>query len=87
MNVMNLMEQVVVEVLDKQGNQLHMTCTCQVCKNDIMALALNRLPVRYVAHEKGQAIQRALFLDEQVRADVWRELSHAVSIVSANPSH
>ncbi|MGZ4123883.1 MAG: late competence development ComFB family protein [Tumebacillaceae bacterium] len=87
MEVKNLMEDVVAEVLDKQWNQLNVPCGCNVCRNDILALTLNQLPTRYVAHEKGQAIQRALFLDEQVRADVLRELAHSVTVVGANPSH
>lgn len=87
MEVRNLMEQLVVEVLEKQGASLHIPCDCSVCKNDILALTLNALPTRYVAHERGQTIQRALFLDEQVKADVLRELARSVSIVAANPSH
>lgn len=87
MKVLNLMESVVSEVLDVQMNHLQMNCTCEQCKNDVLAIALNALPTRYVSSTRGQTIQRAKLMDEQTLADVLREISKAASIVSNKPSH
>jgi competence protein ComFB len=87
MKVINLMESVVEMVLEKQIDFLQMNCTCDQCKNDVLALALNALPTRYVSTMRGHTIQRAKLMDEQTLADVLREISKAAVIVSAKPSH
>ncbi|PWK12856.1 late competence development ComFB family protein [Tumebacillus permanentifrigoris] len=87
MKVVNLMERIVEEVLATQWNHLRMPCACDLCKNDVMALALNALPTRYVAHDKGRMIVLVRMMDEQYQADVLREISRAAVIVASKPSH
>jgi competence protein ComFB len=87
MKVTNLMEQIVEKVLEEQWKSLNMQCSCEICRNDILAFTLNALPPRYVAHEKGRVIVQAGMVNEQLKADVLREIARAVSIVSAKPSH
>lgn len=87
MGVVNYMERVVEEVLTQQWGQMNLTCTCGICKNDVLALALNRLPTRYIANDKGRMIMQATMMDEQLLADVLREIAKAAAVVSAKPSH
>lgn len=87
MKVTNLMEQIVGEVLDEQWQNLNLSCTCEICKNDILAVTLNALPPRYVAHDRGRVIVQARMMHEQMKADVLREMARAAGIVGAKPSH
>ncbi|TCP52421.1 competence protein ComFB [Tumebacillus sp. BK434] len=87
MKVTNLMEQIVEEVLDEQWHYLNVSCPCELCKNDILAVTLNALPPRYVAHDRGRVIVQARMMQEQMKADVLREIARAAGIVSTKPSH
>jgi competence protein ComFB len=86
-NVINLLEPVVEQMLEEQWGQLGVTCSCELCKIDCLALTLNALPPRYVTNQRGQTIQRAKLMEEQVHADILRELARAALIVSQKPSH
>ncbi|HEU4964523.1 MAG TPA: late competence development ComFB family protein [Bacilli bacterium] len=87
MGVVNYMERVVEDVLEQQWEHLHLKCSCEVCKNDILALTLNRVPTRYVSNDKGRLIVQATMMEEQLLADVLREIARAVLVVSEKPSH
>ena len=52
---------------------------------DILAVALNRLPTRYVVTEKGRAFARTDELRHQFMADLVVELAKAIAQVVANP--
>jgi len=67
--------------------QKRLTCTCEQCQNDIMALTLNRLPSRYVSTELGSAYVKAQYLNSQLQSDVIRELTLAVDKVGQQPKH
>ncbi|KEO82028.1 late competence development ComFB family protein [Tumebacillus flagellatus] len=87
MKVINLMEQIVEDVLVEHWNNLRLPCDCEICKNDVLALALNALPTRYVSNDKGRMIVQARMMNEQYQADVLRELSRAACVVAVKPSH
>ena len=63
------------------------SCSCERCQADIMALALNRLPPRYYVSTRGEILTQweshALPDQARVMADVVR----AAQQVSATPSH
>lgn len=87
MRVVNLMERITSEVLDEHWPKLNVPCHCDVCKNDVLALALNMLPTRYVTNEKGRMLVQLRMSDEQSCADILREIAKAGLIVAAKPSH
>jgi len=62
-------------------------CKCEKCRLDIMALALNRLPSKYVVTQKGHVYAKLAELELQLKADVIRELTRAIEIVKKNPQH
>lgn len=74
----NLMESIVHDCLQslKLNNDL-LKKIDEKTENDIKAVALNRLPSRYVVSQKGEVIAKAQ-LHTQVESDVYRELSYAV---------
>jgi len=80
------MEDVVLNSLNLILEKEEM-CKCEKCKLDIMALALNRLPPKYVVTEKGRIYTKLAELELQFKADVIRELTKAVEVVKNNPQH
>ncbi|MDO9573489.1 MAG: late competence development ComFB family protein, partial [Candidatus Contubernalis sp.] len=86
MKLMNLMEEVAPEVLEdlwKKEDMYH----CEKCKLDILAMALNNLPPRYVVTDRGKTFSKADFLELQKRVDVLAAISNALRIVKKNPHH
>jgi competence protein ComFB len=64
-----------------------LVCDCPQCVDDILAIALNRLPSRYVATDVGNVYVKAQYFDPQLQSDVLRELAVAANIVGQNPRH
>ena len=62
-------------------------CTCEQCRNDIIAWALNHLPPKYVATRAGGVISKADTLRIQHLTDVRTALVRAVVVVSEHPRH
>jgi len=63
------------------------SCSCERCQVDIIALTLNRLPARYYVSLRGELILKleSIGLPDQVR--VIAEVVRAAQEVSATPSH
>lgn len=59
------------------------TCKCDRCMKDIAAIALNKLPVKYVVVGEDQ-IEEAL---KKYEVDVKSALVSAIMVVRANPRH
>jgi competence protein ComFB len=54
-------------------------------KLDVLAIALNRLPPRYVVTEQGYLFTRADELRQQFKTDLLVELARAIDQVRKNP--
>ena len=67
------------------NNQL--SCSCERCQADIMALALNRLPARYYVSLRGEIMTQfeSQALPDQAR--IMSEVVRAAQQVAATPSH
>ncbi|KJR45535.1 hypothetical protein UF75_4070 [Desulfosporosinus sp. I2] len=67
------------------NNQL--SCSCERCQADIMALALNRLPARYYVSLRGEIMTQweSQALPDQAR--IMSEVVRAAQQVDATPSH
>ncbi|MBC7105751.1 MAG: late competence development ComFB family protein [Firmicutes bacterium] len=62
-------------------------CDCARCLEDIMAIALNRLPPRYVVTDAGTIYTNVIFDQIGGRAEVTAAILHGIKIVSAHPRH
>ena len=82
----NLMEEIVLQNLDA-AMAAGDCCTCDICKSDVAAYALNHLPPRYVATHQGRLMVRAKSYETQFRADVMSALGKAVMVVGQAPHH
>lgn len=84
--LVNSKEIVLRELLDRYIPQLHMKCTCRVCKNDVLALSLNRAEPAYVTDKKKVAYAKAEMVDKQKNTALLVILAESAAIVSVNPS-
>lgn len=87
MNLINTMEQAVIAQLEEIQDRFPNICFCERCRNDILALALNRLPPRYIVSEKGRVYAQTAELRQQYCTDITVALIQAITTVQANPRH
>lgn len=62
-------------------------CTCDRCTNDVVALALNKIPPRYVVTQKGKLYARINACLPQYQADLLEAIVSACKTVKANTRH
>lgn len=82
----NLMEDFVMQNLDVvlEGAGC---CTCDACKSDVVAYALNHLAPHYVATRQGRLMVKLQSYELQSRADVVAAVSEAAIMVAHSPRH
>lgn len=80
-------ETVVRQALQDYLKREPLSCGCERCQADIMAMTLNRLPARYFVSLKGEIITQweSQALPDQAR--VMAEVVRACQQVDASPSH
>lgn len=83
MVVVNTMEALVLSKLDSVLERFS-CCRCDRCKKDIIALALNKLPPKYMVLAEGQPEPD---VDAQLNAQVVTAMIQSVIKVRANPRH
>lgn len=87
MELKNYMEVAVLENLDRMLDSREDLCKCDHCRMDVVALALNRLPSRYVVTDKGRIMTKIKETELQFQVDILRELVIAIEIVKSKPRH
>ncbi|MFH1776704.1 MAG: late competence development ComFB family protein [Candidatus Omnitrophota bacterium] len=87
MELKNYMEIAVEDNLDRMLSRRNDFCSCERCRLDVSALALNRLPQRYVVTDKGRVMTKIKETEVQCQADILRELVIALEIVKSKPRH
>ena len=89
-DIRNYMEDCVEDMLERMMKNTafaKQTCTCEFCKLDIMAIALNTLPQKYVVTRKGELYAKINSLQNQFEVDIISAITKATSIVGRNPRH
>jgi competence protein ComFB len=84
--IKNYMEDCVSDMLDQVLNDINV-CACEKCKYDILAIALNSLPPKYVVTRKGQLYTKLSSLQQQFDVDIIAAITKASVIVARNPRH
>ena len=82
----NYMEDVVSHKLDDLLKLMNI-CQCDKCKMDIMAIALNDLPPKYIVSDKGELYTKIRELEQQFEVDVETAIVKAAMFVSKSPKH
>lgn len=82
----NYMEDIVNKKVDSVLNIMNI-CKCEKCRLDIMAIALNDLPPKYVVTDTGALYTKVRELEQQFEVDVETAIVKAAVFVSRNPKH
>jgi competence protein ComFB len=62
-------------------------CTCEKCKLDIAAIALNNLPPQYVVTERGILFSKLETLQQQYEISITAAIIRAGLLVKKTPWH
>ena len=87
MELKNLIEDEVMYTINKLLSERKDMCTCDKCKLDIAAIALNVIPPRYVVTEIGELYGKVNNMSYQFDVDVIGEVTKAINIVKNAPHH
>lgn len=82
----NYMEEIVFSLIDDVLKDIDV-CKCEKCKMDIIAIALNNLPTKYVVTERGELYSKVNILKLQVGVDVITAITRAAMMVKERPHH
>ncbi|MGI6434567.1 MAG: late competence development ComFB family protein [Syntrophomonadaceae bacterium] len=85
--ITNVVEKTVGDLIERLLEEKCEMCTCEKCRADIAALALNDLQPRYVASKRGEAFARADALGQNTYTAVMVAVAKAIKQVSLNPRH
>jgi competence protein ComFB len=81
----------IAEVLAREKLTLVMdrmkVCTCKTCVNDVLALALNTLPTKYVTTDAGKQYFQRDEYKKQYETEILAALTKACVRVKAAPRH
>jgi competence protein ComFB len=80
------MEEVVFSLMKEVLCDINV-CSCEKCKMDIAAIALNDLPPKYIVTDKGELYSKVNSLKQQFEVDVISALTKAAVMVKRNPRH
>lgn len=83
----NYMEILVDELLPGMLATENEICKCEKCLLDIKAIALNRLPPKYIVSELGEIYRRYDDLGKQLEIDALEALMRAIELVKRYPKH
>lgn len=83
MIVVNIMESQVLSKLDSLLDRFS-CCRCDRCKKDIIALALNKLPPKYMVLAEGEPDPE---VDEKTNSQIVLAMIQALIRVRDNPRH
>ncbi|MGM0599234.1 MAG: late competence development ComFB family protein [Candidatus Rifleibacteriota bacterium] len=79
-----VVEQAVETVVSEKNKEF---CTCDRCRKDVIALALNSLPPRYVVTEIGDAVTNVDLDSFQGKANIIMAVYKAIDVVNSHPRH
>jgi len=86
LDIRNYMEICVLDLLEPVLDNLN-ACKCENCQLDILAIALNSLPTKYVVTKRGELYTKINILQHQFDVDIVSAIAKATVIVSRNPRH
>ena len=81
--MINLMEYLVDQRVDDVLAKFN-CCNCKKCRQDVIALTLNKLPPKYLVIDKNQPPD---FSQHKAVAEILTALIQSVLTVRANPRH
>lgn len=86
MALVNVMEKIVDDKLEEML-KTEDCCKCDQCLEDMKAIALNKLPAKYVSTHNGELFSKLNASVRQSAVDINVAVSNAIACVSKHPSH
>lgn len=84
--LVNILEEIMYLEAPKIMAEFNM-CNCERCFTDVLALALNNIPPKYVVTHKGALFAKIASYGNQYKTDVLASLTNACNVVKNSPSH
>lgn len=81
----NVTEYLVGRAYDELAPTIPGVCTCQVCREDVLVFALNRLPPHYTSSPTGEVVTKLEMEGGQGSVDVTVVLLDAMRRIAAAP--
>ena len=86
MAIINVMENFVGERIEAMLESEN-CCKCERCVDDMKAIALNKLPAKYVSTHNGELFSKLDATIRQNAVDINIAVAAAIDAVSKRPSH
>ena len=83
--IKNLVEEHVHAAYDTLRTLFPAYCGCDLCRDDVLAFALNRVPPRYVSRREGAVVTEVNLEKEQSRAAIEVVVMEALRKISVAP--
>ena len=83
----NMMEDTVERKLKELLPLMSQYCSCEECRLDMAAFALNRLPAKYVHSDKGAILHKFDTSSTQADAEITAVVMNAIQVIGDRPSH
>ncbi len=87
MSIKNTIEDLVNQEIDTVLSMYPDCCSCDKCKDDIMAIALNNISPKYVSTRKGDLFARIASMTPSYKVFISQEIAKAIQIVHQMPRH
>ncbi|MFH1783341.1 MAG: CheR family methyltransferase [bacterium] len=83
----NVMEDLVLDAVEKAMGAERDVCRCEQCRIDVIAYALNRLPPKYVTTDVGSIYTVIEQTKNEYQLDVKLKVEEAIEAIYRNPRH
>lgn len=83
----NMMEEAVEYQLNKLLPTMPSVCSCEKCRLDMAAYALNKLSPQYVRTDTGALFQKLNNSSQQAEVEVLARVMSAIELISTHPKH
>ena len=83
--IKNLVEEHVIAAYETLRPHFPAFCGCDLCRDDVMTFALNRIPARYVSRREGAVVTEVNLENEQSRAAIEVVVMEALRKISVAP--
>lgn len=87
MKAYNIMEDIVKKYLDEMLVLRYDICTCKLCREDIIAYVLSRIPPKYVTTDSGAMHTLMEQLKLEQASQILREIVNGIQNISQKPRH
>jgi competence protein ComFB len=83
--IKNLVEEHVLVAYETLRPHFPAFCACELCRDDVLTFALNRVPPRYVSRREGAVVTEVNLEKEQSRAAIEVIVMEALRKISVAP--